>query len=74
MIGDDIISDVNGATDCRVSEVDQIYDNCDTNDTDEDDDEEVEEFCKSRFSKITLLSSTVKPLLSGHVRTKGVRN
>ena len=39
--------------------MDQIYDSCDTNDTDEDDDEEVEEFCKSRFRKITLLSSTV---------------
>ena len=54
--------------------MDQMYDSCDTNDTDEDDGEEVEEFCKSRFRKITLLSSTVKPLLSGHVRTKGVHN
>ena len=46
MIGDDdIISDVNGAIDYRVSEVDQIYDSYDT----DEDDEEVEEFCKSRF-------------------------
>ena len=67
MIGDDIISDVNGAIDCRVSEVDQIYDSYDT----DEDDEEVEEFCKSRFRKITLLSSTVKPLLSRHLGTKG---
>ena len=46
MIGNDSISDVNGATYCRVSEVDQIYDSCDTTNTDKDDDEEVEELCK----------------------------
>ena len=50
MIGDDNISVVNGATYCRVSEVDQIYDSCNTYNTDEED-EEMEELCESRFRR-----------------------